>query len=66
MFTEPQSGSDMAGMNTTAVRDGDHYVINGSKAWITNANHLDLCLLIARVPGAGVALHVRGGFVAVA
>jgi len=53
MFTEPQSGSDMAGMKTTAVRDGDHYVINGSKAWITNANHLDLCLLIACVPGTG-------------
>src|SRR5260370_7618375 len=53
MFTEPQSGSDMAGMKTTAVRDGDHYVINGSKAWITNANPLDLCLLIACVPGTG-------------
>jgi alkylation response protein AidB-like acyl-CoA dehydrogenase len=33
LFTEPHSGSDMAGMTTTAVRDGDHYVINGSKAW---------------------------------
>jgi acyl-CoA dehydrogenase len=49
MFTEPHSGSDMATMKTTAVQDGDHYVINGSKAWITNANHLDLCLLVARV-----------------
>lgn len=53
LFTEPHSGSDMTGMSTTAVKDGDHYLINGSKAWITNANHLDLCLLVARVSGAG-------------
>lgn len=39
----------MTAMRTTARKDGDHYVINGSKAWITNANHLDLCLLVARV-----------------
>jgi acyl-CoA dehydrogenase len=34
-YTEPQSGSDMAGMKTTAVRDGDEYVINGSKTYIS-------------------------------
>jgi acyl-CoA dehydrogenase len=62
LFTEPHSGSDMASMTTTAVKDGDHYVINGSKAWITNASHLDLCLLVARVattsgaPGFGLFL----------
>ena len=49
MFTEPHSGSDMAAMKTTAVKEGDHYVISGSKCWITNANHLDLCLVVARV-----------------
>jgi acyl-CoA dehydrogenase len=53
LFTEPHSGSDMTSMATTAVKDGDHFVINGSKAWITNANHLDLCLLVARVSAPG-------------
>ena len=49
MFTEPRSGSDMAAMKTTAVKDGDRYIISGSKCWITNAKHLDLCLVVARV-----------------
>lgn len=49
LFTEPHSGSDMASMKTTARRDGDDWIINGAKAWITNANHLDLCLLVARI-----------------
>ncbi len=53
LFTEPQSGSDMAAMTTRATRDGDHWVINGAKAWITNANHLDLCLLVARIDDGG-------------
>jgi acyl-CoA dehydrogenase len=35
-LTEPGAGSDVAGMSTTAVRDGDHYVLNGQKQWITN------------------------------
>ena len=37
-LTEPQAGSDAAGQKTTAVRDGDEYVINGSKQWITNGD----------------------------
>jgi acyl-CoA dehydrogenase len=37
-FTEPQSGSDVAGFRTTAKRDGDDYIINGSKIWITNGS----------------------------
>ena len=36
-LTEPQSGSDAANQKTRAVRDGDGYVLNGAKAWITNA-----------------------------
>ena len=52
LFTEPHSGSDMASMKTTAVRNGDHWVINGSKAWITNANHLDVCMVVARIKDA--------------
>lgn len=49
LFTEPHSGSDMASMRSSARRDGEDWVINGAKAWITNANHLDLCLLVARI-----------------
>ncbi|CAN5839080.1 acyl-CoA dehydrogenase family protein [soil metagenome] len=36
-LTEPDAGSDVAGIKTTAVRDGDHYVLNGAKTWITDA-----------------------------
>jgi len=42
-FTEPQSGSDVAGFRTTARREGDEYVINGNKIWITNGN---LCTMV--------------------
>ncbi len=46
-LTEPQAGSDAAALRTTAVRDGDHYVLNGTKAWITNAPHADYFLVYA-------------------
>jgi long-chain-acyl-CoA dehydrogenase len=54
-FTEPHSGSDVTSIRTTAVRDGDSYIINGAKTWITNANHLDMCLLLARTEAPGEA-----------
>lgn len=41
-LTEPGSGSDAASLSTMAKEDGDHYVINGSKMWITNAGHASL------------------------
>jgi acyl-CoA dehydrogenase len=41
-LTEPSNGSDAAGIKTTIKEDGDHYVINGEKMWITNAGHADL------------------------
>jgi alkylation response protein AidB-like acyl-CoA dehydrogenase len=41
-MTEPGIGSDLAGMSTSAIRDGDHYVVNGSKTFITNGIHADL------------------------
>jgi acyl-CoA dehydrogenase len=46
-LTEPDAGSDPAGIRTTAVRDGDHYVINGYKRFITNAQHADFIQLMA-------------------
>jgi acyl-CoA dehydrogenase len=46
--TEPGAGSDVAGMKTRAVRDGDHWVINGSKLYITNGVHGDICIVAAR------------------
>ncbi len=46
--TEPTSGSDTLNLRTTAVREGDHYIINGQKIWTSRAQHSDLLLLIAR------------------
>lgn len=43
-MTEPGTGSDLAGMTTTAIRDGDHYVVNGSKTFITNGINADLVI----------------------
>src|SRR5204863_8140291 len=43
-MTEPAMGSDLAGMKTTAVRDGDSYVVNGSKTFITNGINGDLVI----------------------
>lgn len=40
-LTEPDAGSDLQGIRTTAVLDGDHYIVNGTKTWITNARHAD-------------------------
>jgi acyl-CoA dehydrogenase len=47
-ITEPGAGSDVAGMKSTARRDGDHWVINGSKLFITNGVHADLYFVAAR------------------
>lgn len=52
-ITEPGSGSDALGMRTTAIRDGDHWVINGEKCWITRADTADYAILFARTPGEG-------------
>jgi acyl-CoA dehydrogenase len=46
--TEPTSGSDTLNLRTTAVRDGDHYIVNGQKIWTSRAEHSDLLLLLAR------------------
>ncbi len=56
-LTEPEAGSDSANVQTTAIRDGDFYVLNGTKRFITNANKADLFTVMARTdpakPGGG-------------
>ncbi len=47
-LTEPGAGSDAASLKTTAIRDGDHYVVNGTKRFITNANRAGMFTLMAR------------------
>ena len=46
--SEPTSGTDTLSLKTRAVRDGDHYVVNGQKIWTSRAEHSDLLLLLAR------------------
>ncbi|MFQ5557032.1 MAG: acyl-CoA dehydrogenase family protein [Acidimicrobiales bacterium] len=48
LFSEPDSGSDLAGLSTRAVRDGDEYVITGSKIWSSGAHVADFGILLAR------------------
>lgn len=55
-LTEPGAGTDLQGITTTARRDGDHYVVNGTKMWITNARHADpLPVLVKTDPNAAPA-----------
>ncbi len=46
-ITEPNAGSDVLAMKTTAIDKGDHFLVNGSKTWITNAHVADVCILYA-------------------
>ena len=62
-LTEPEAGSDAASLKTTAIKDGDHYIVNGTKRYITNANKAHAFTLMARTdpktPGAkGVSAFV--------
>ncbi len=59
-FSEPESGSDLASLRTSAVRDGDDYVINGEKIWVTFAQHATRMFFLARTdptvkPQAGIS-----------
>jgi alkylation response protein AidB-like acyl-CoA dehydrogenase len=54
LLTEPGGGSDAAHITTAAVADGDDYVLNGDKAWVTNSTHADLLNVFAQTqPGGG-------------
>lgn len=53
-MTEPGAGSDLQGVRTTAIRDDDHYIVNGSKTFISNGINADLVIVVARTdPDAG-------------
>ena len=54
-MTEPGTGSDLQSIKTTAKRDGDEYVINGSKTFITNGSHADLIIVVCRTGEEGHA-----------
>jgi alkylation response protein AidB-like acyl-CoA dehydrogenase len=65
-LTEPQSGSDAANIRTTAVRDGDHYVLNGRKSWVTSGPVADYVIVFVTTdPAAGtkgtMAIVVENG-----
>src|ERR671935_118653 len=59
--TEPTSGSDTLNLRTTAVREGDHYIINGQKIWTSRAEHSDLLLLLARTTPREAASRYQAG-----
>ena len=59
-YSEPGAGSDLASLKTSAVRDGEHYVVNGQKAWTTLGQHADMIFCLVRTstegkPQAGIS-----------
>src|SRR5262247_1869371 len=58
--TEPSAGTDTTAIQTTAVREGDRYVVNGQKVWTSRAEHSDLMLLLARTAPRDEAKRTEG------
>lgn len=52
-FSEPNAGSDLANLKTSAVLDGDDYVVNGQKIWTSGAHHSQYCILLTRTDTTG-------------
>jgi alkylation response protein AidB-like acyl-CoA dehydrogenase len=47
-YSEPGAGSDVAGLQTRAVEEGDYFIVNGQKVWTSDAHHADMCILLVR------------------
>ena len=52
-YSEPGAGSDLASLKTAAVRDGDHYIVNGQKTWTTLGQHADWIFCLVRTSNEG-------------
>jgi alkylation response protein AidB-like acyl-CoA dehydrogenase len=59
-LSEAEAGSDAASLTTQAVRDGNHWVLNGTKAWVTSGNHAGLIVAMARTDEPGARRGARG------
>jgi alkylation response protein AidB-like acyl-CoA dehydrogenase len=62
-LTEAEAGSDAGGTRTTAVRDGDHWVLNGSKMWITNSHYADALIITAKTDLKAEGSHGISAFI---
>src|SRR5229473_172365 len=47
-YSEPGAGSDVAGLQTRAIEEGDYFIVNGQKVWTSDAHHADMCILLVR------------------
>ena len=63
--SEPHAGSDVAAIKTTAVKDGDDYIINGSKMWITNGTQADWMCMLANTDSGSTNRHLNKSLICV-